>query len=61
MAIWPSWKEGKHHWFRAEFLLERINLLPQIIDASVNHQVLRITYRNYKNCEEVRIAVVHPW
>ena len=47
--------------FEQNPFLKGLNLLPQIIDASVNHQVLRIAYRNYKNCEEERIAVVHPW
>ena len=47
--------------FEQNPFLKGLNLLPQIIDASVNHQVLRITYRNYKNCEEERIVVVHPW
>ena len=41
--------------------LKGLNLLPGIIDAAVSHQVLRIAYRNYKNCEEERMAVVHPW
>ena len=47
--------------FEQNPFLKGLNLLPVIIDATVNHQVLRIVYRNYKNCEEERIAVVHPW
>lgn len=47
--------------FEQNPFLKGLNLLPQIIDASVNHQVLRIAYRNYKSCDEERIVVVHPW
>ena len=47
--------------FEQNPFLKGLNLLPRIIDAAVNHQVLRIAYRNYKNCEEERMAVVHPW
>ena len=47
--------------FEQNPFLKGLNLLPRTIDAAVNHQVLRIAYRNYKNCEEERMAVVHPW
>ena len=47
--------------FEQNPFLKGLNLLPRIIDAAVNRQVLRIAYRNYKNCEEERMAVVHPW
>ena len=47
--------------FEQNPFLKGLSLLPRIIDAAVNHQVLRIAYRNYKNCEEERMAVVHPW
>ena len=34
--------------------LRGLNLLPDIIDAATSHQAVRITYRNYKNCDEER-------
>lgn len=40
--------------------LRGLNLLPDIIDAATSHQAVRITYRNYKNCDE-EYTVVHPW
>ena len=47
--------------FEQNPFLKGLNLLPEIIDAAVNHQVLRIAYRNYKNREEERVVVAHPW
>ena len=47
--------------FEQNPFLRGLNLLPEIIDATVNHQAVCITYRNYKNSEEVRTLVVHPW
>lgn len=41
--------------------LRGLNLLPDIIDAATSHQAVRITYRNYKNCNEEYTVVVHPW
>ena len=41
--------------------LRGLNLLPDIIDAATSHQAVRITYRNYKNCDEEYTIVVHPW
>lgn len=41
--------------------LKGLNWLSQIIDATSNHQVLKVKYRNYKNREVEIIAVVHPW
>ena len=41
--------------------LKGLNLLPDIIDAATSHQAVRITYRNYKNCDEEYTVVVHPW
>lgn len=41
--------------------LRGLNLLPDIIDAATSHQTVRITYRNYKNCDEEYTVVVHPW
>lgn len=41
--------------------LRGLNLLPDIIDAATSHQAVRITYRNYKNCDEEYTVVVHPW
>ena len=41
--------------------LRGLNLLPDIIDAATSHQAGRITYRNYKNCDEEYTVVVHPW
>lgn len=41
--------------------LRGLNLLPGIIDAATSHQAVRITYRNYKNCDEEYTVVVHPW
>lgn len=41
--------------------LRGLNLLPGIIDATTNHQAVRITYRNYKNSDEEYAVVVHPW
>lgn len=41
--------------------LRGLNLLPDIIDAATSQQAVRITYRNYKNCDEEYTIVVHPW
>jgi predicted DNA-binding transcriptional regulator YafY len=41
--------------------LKGLNWLSTIIDATSNHQVLKVKYRNYKNCEVEITAVVHPW
>ena len=41
--------------------LRKLNLLPNIINTTTNHQTVRITYRNYKNCDEEYTVVVHPW
>lgn len=41
--------------------LKGLNWLPTIIDATSNHQVIKVTYRNYKNSEVEITAVVHPW
>ena len=41
--------------------LRGLNLLPDIIDAATSYQAVRITYRNYKNCDEEYTVVVHPW
>lgn len=41
--------------------LRGLNLLRDIIDAATSHQAVRITYRNYKNCDEEYTVVVHPW
>ena len=41
--------------------LRGLNLLPDIIDAATSHQAVRITYRNYKSCDEEYTVVVHPW
>ena len=41
--------------------LRGLNLLPDILDAATSHQDVRITYRNYKNCDEEYTVVVHPW
>lgn len=41
--------------------LRGLNLLPDIIDAATSHQAVRITYRNYKNCDEEYTVVAHPW
>ena len=41
--------------------LRGLNLLPDLIDAATSHQAVRITYRNYKNCDEEYTVVVHPW
>ncbi|MGM9699574.1 MAG: helix-turn-helix transcriptional regulator [Prevotella sp.] len=47
--------------FEQNPFLKGLNLLPEIIDVTVNHQVVRITYRNYKTSGEERSVVVHPW
>ena len=41
--------------------LKGLNWLSAIIDATSNHQVIKVTYRNYKNSEVEITAVVHPW
>ena len=47
--------------FEQNTYLRGLNLLPDIIDAATSHQAVRITYRNYKNCDEEYTVVVHPW
>ncbi len=41
--------------------LKGLNWLSLVIDAISNHQVLKVDYRNYKNCEVETLAIVHPW
>ena len=41
--------------------LKGLNFLSDIIDAAINHQAIRIIYRNYKNYDNVRNVIVHPW
>lgn len=38
-----------------------LNLLPDLIEATIGHKVLRITYRTYKNFDDERTLIVHPW
>lgn len=41
--------------------LKGLNFLSDIIDAAINHQAIRIIYRNYKNYDNERNVIVHPW
>ncbi len=41
--------------------LKGLNWLTPILDATSNHQVLKIIYRNYKNNEVEKTLTVHPW
>ena len=41
--------------------LKGLNWLSKIIDAASNHQVVKVTYRNYKNSEVETTNIVHPW
>ena len=47
--------------FEQNLFLKGLNWLPVVIEAASNHQVLQITYRNYKNSEQDSIWIVHPW
>lgn len=47
--------------FEQNLFLKGLNWLPVVIEAASNHQVLQITYRNYKNSEQEKIQIVHPW
>lgn len=47
--------------FEQNLFLKGLNWLPVVIEAASNHQVLQITYRNYKNSEQDSIRIVHPW
>ena len=41
--------------------LKGLNWLSPILDATSNHQPLKIVYRNYKNSEVEKTLIVHPW
>lgn len=41
--------------------MKGLNFLSDIIDAAINHQAIRIIYRNYKNYDNERNVIVHPW
>ena len=41
--------------------LKGLNWLTPILDATSNHQPLKIVYRNYKNSEVEKTLIVHPW
>lgn len=41
--------------------LKGLNWLTPILDATSNHQPLKIAYRNYKNSEVEKTLIVHPW
>ena len=41
--------------------LKGLNWLTPILDATSNHQPLKIVYRNYKNSEIEKTLIVHPW
>lgn len=47
--------------FEQNLFLKGLNWLPVVIEAASNHQVLQITYRNYKNSEQEKVQIVHPW
>ena len=47
--------------FEQNLYLKGLNWLTTVIEAASNHQVLQITYRNYKNCEQEKVQIVHPW
>ena len=41
--------------------LKGLNWLTPILDATSNHQPLKVVYRNYKNSEVEKTLIVHPW
>ena len=41
--------------------LKGINLLAPIIEATSNHQALKVVYRNYKNSDNEKTLIVHPY
>ena len=41
--------------------LKGLNLLPDIIEATTNHQAVRMVYHSYRNSEEEKSVIVHPW
>ena len=41
--------------------LKGLHWLTPILDATSNHQPLKIAYRNYKNSEVEKTLIVHPW
>ncbi len=41
--------------------LKGLNWLTPILDATSNHQPLKIVYRNYKNSEVEKTLIIHPW
>jgi predicted DNA-binding transcriptional regulator YafY len=41
--------------------LKGLNWLTPILDATSNHQPLKIAYRNYKNSEVEKTLIIHPW
>lgn len=41
--------------------LRGLPLLPEIIDATANHQAILISYKSYKDGQEEHTLVVHPW
>lgn len=47
--------------FEQNLYLKGLNWLPVVIEAASNHQVIQITYRNYKNAEQEKVQIVHPW
>ena len=47
--------------FEQNVNLKGLNWLTPILDATSNHQPLKIVYRNYKNSEVEKTLIVHPW
>lgn len=41
--------------------LKGLHWLTPILDATSNHQPLKIAYRNYKNSEVEKTMIIHPW
>ncbi len=41
--------------------LKGLHWLTPILDATSNHQPLKVVYRNYKNSEIEKTMVIHPW
>ena len=56
-------QDGRRVYYRYSDPNFTINAQPltDIIDAAINHQAIRIIYRNYKNYDNVRNVIVHPW
>lgn len=62
-----EWRFGLHNpkenfiGFEQNPYLKGLHFLPMLINATTNHQAIKITYRNYKNNEEEHTFTVHPW